>query len=43
LLAKLSAAAKAELADNMGKGKLFSTLLTGFLGGYTGFKVPGVS
>jgi len=41
--AKLSAAAKAELADNMGKGKLFSTLLTGFLGGYTGFKVPGVS
>ena len=38
-VAKLDATSKAELADNMGKGKLFSTLLTGFLGGYTNFAV----
>ena len=41
--AKLSAAAKAELADNMGKGKLFSTLLTGFLGNKGIISLAGVT
>ena len=41
-VAKLTAEAQAELQDNIGKGKLFSTLLTGVLGGYTKFAIPGL-
>ncbi len=40
-VAKLSAEAQAELQDNIGKGKLFSTLLTGFLGAKSIISMPG--
>jgi len=42
-VAKLDATSKAELADNMGKGKLFSTLLTGFLGNKGIISLPGAN
>ena len=40
-VAKLTAEAQAELQDNIGKGKLFSTLLTGFLGAKSIISMPG--
>ena len=38
---KLTAEAEARLRDNIGKGKLFSTLLTGFLGAKNIISLPG--
>jgi len=42
-VAKLTAEAQAELQDNIGKGKLFSTLLTGFLSAKKFISIPSVS
>jgi len=42
-VAKLTAEAQAELQDNIGKGKLFSTLLTGFLSAKKLISLPSVS
>ena len=42
-VAKLTAEAQAELQDNIGKGKLFSTLLTGFLGAKKIISLPSLA